>query len=142
MARALIWIDVDTLIRQRTGGQRSIDDFARAFFGVRPGDWGVVTYTFDDIVRTLNGIAPYDWAGFLRERVYQPAPPPLDGIKRAGYRLTWKEEPNAFDASAMKRAKTLNLSYSLGFTVGSGGKVSNVIWDSDAFNQGVTPEAR
>jgi predicted metalloprotease with PDZ domain len=38
----------------------------------------------------------------------------------------------------MKRAKNLNLSYSLGFTVGAGAKVGNVIWDGLAFNQGVT----
>ncbi len=136
---ALLWIDVDTLIRQRTEGKRSIDDFARGFFGIRPGDWGVVTYTFDDVVTALNRVTPYDWATFLRERVYQSAPPPVAGIERGGYRLTWKAEPNAFDASAMKRAKTLNLSYSLGFTIGSGGRVSNVIWDSNSFNQGVTP---
>ena len=31
----LVWLDVDTLIRERTNGRRSLDDFARAFFGVQ-----------------------------------------------------------------------------------------------------------
>ena len=30
----LIWLDADTLIRQLSGGKRSLDDFARSFFGV------------------------------------------------------------------------------------------------------------
>ncbi|MGN6057772.1 MAG: M61 family metallopeptidase, partial [Sphingomicrobium sp.] len=56
----LIWIDVDRILRQQSGGKKSIDDFARAFFGVRDRDWGELTYTLDDIVRTLNQVQPYD----------------------------------------------------------------------------------
>lgn len=136
---ALLWIDVDTLVRQRTGGRRSLDDFARVFFGIRAPSQTVLTYTFDDVVTVLNRIAPYDWASFLRDRVYRTAPPPLAGIERGGYRLVWKDEPNAYDASAMKRGQSLNLSYSLGFTIGSGAKISNVIWDGPAHALGITP---
>ena len=66
----LIWIDVDRIIRQQSGGKRSIDDFAKAFFGVRDRDYGELTYTLDDIVATLNGVQPYDWRGYLQRRVY------------------------------------------------------------------------
>jgi len=138
---ALIWIEVDQLIREKTRGRRSMDDFARAFFGIRNGDWGVVTYTFDDVVRTLNGVVPHDWEGFLRSRVEQLAAVPVEGIRRGGYRLVWKYEPNAYDASRMKRAKSLDLSHSLGLTIGRGGAVGNVIWDSPVFRQGVTGSA-
>ena len=136
---ALLWIDVDALIRERTAGRRSIDDFARAFFAGQTGPTGVSTYRFEDVVAALNRVTPYDWNGYLRERVYQAAPPPVAGIERGGYRLVWKDEPNAFDASAMARSKSLNLSYSLGFTVGSGAKIGNVIWDSAAHTAGITP---
>lgn len=135
---ALIWIDADTLIRQRTGGRRSLDDFARSFFGTRP-QARVVTFTFEDVVAALNRVAPFDWAEFLRERVYRAAPPPVAGIERGGYRLVWKDEPNAFDSSAMKRAKALSLSHSLGFTVGSGARIGNLIWDGPAHAQGIAP---
>ena len=30
----LVWLDADTLIREKTGGKKSLDDFAKAFFGV------------------------------------------------------------------------------------------------------------
>jgi predicted metalloprotease with PDZ domain len=99
----------------------------------------VVTYRLEDVVAALNRVAPYDWASFLGQRVYQPAPAPVAGIDRGGYRLVWKAEPNAYDASAMKRAKTLYLHYSAGFTVGSDGKISNVMWDGPAHSAGVTP---
>ena len=58
----LIWLDADTLIRQKTGGKKSMDDFARAFFGVNDGSYVTLTYTFGDVVRTLNSVMPYDWA--------------------------------------------------------------------------------
>ncbi len=64
----LIWLDVDRIIRERSGGKRSIDDFAKAFFGIRDRDWGELTYTFDDVVATLNEVQPYDWRGYLQRR--------------------------------------------------------------------------
>ena len=58
----LIWLDVDRIIRERSKGRRSMNDFARAFFGMNDRDYGELTYSFDDVVATLNGIQPYDWA--------------------------------------------------------------------------------
>src|SRR3546814_8419377 len=52
----LVWMEVDSILRQQSGGKKSIDDFAHAFFGMRDGDWGVLTYTLDDVDATLNGI--------------------------------------------------------------------------------------
>ncbi|MGZ5792057.1 MAG: M61 family metallopeptidase, partial [Croceibacterium sp.] len=84
----LVWIEVDQIIRQGTKGAKGIDDFAKAFFGVRPGDIGQLTYTFDDVVGTLNGVYRYDWATFLKDRLYRPnQPPPVKGIEMAGYKL-------------------------------------------------------
>src|SRR5438552_1119165 len=35
----MIWLDADTLIRERSHDQRSLDDFARSFFGVDDGSF-------------------------------------------------------------------------------------------------------
>ncbi len=100
---SLIWLEADMTIRSLSKGRKSLDDFARAFFGVRGGDWGTLTYDFDEIVRTLNGVQPYDWAAFLDKRLRQPGQPaPLGGIEKGGYRLVWKEEANVFDKERMK----------------------------------------
>jgi predicted metalloprotease with PDZ domain len=135
----LIWIDVDRIIRQQSGGKRSIDDFARAFFGVRDRDWGELTYTFDDVVATLNRVQPYDWRGYLQRRVYDiAAQPPLEGITQSGYKLVFTDEPTKWIKSAEKQAKSNDFTYSGGFTVGNDGKIGSVLWDSAAFNAGLT----
>jgi predicted metalloprotease with PDZ domain len=135
----LIWIDVDRIIRQQSGGKRSIDDFAKAFFGVRDRDYGELTYTFDDVVATLNRVQPYDWRGYLQRRVYDvAASPPLEGISEGGYKLIYTAEPTKWIKSAEKAGKNSDLTYSGGLTVGMDGKVSAVLWDSAAFNAGIT----
>jgi predicted metalloprotease with PDZ domain len=135
----LIWMDVDRIIRQQSKGRRSIDDFARAFFGVRDRDWGELTYTFDDVVRTLNQVQPYDWRGYLQRKVYDvAAQPPLEGITQGGYRLVYTAEPTRWIKNGEARAENSDLTYSGGFAVGNDGKVSSVLWDSAAFNAGVT----
>jgi predicted metalloprotease with PDZ domain len=123
-----------------SNGQRSLDDFARAFFAGREGDWGTSTYRFEDVVATLHAVQPYDWAGFLRTRILEPgAPAPLEGITRGGYRLVWREQPNAYDASRIG-GRALDLSYSLGLVV-AGGRVASVLWDGPAFGCGIRPGA-
>jgi len=135
----LIWIDVDRIIRQQSRGKRSIDDFARAFFGMRDRDWGELTYTFDDVVSTLNGVQPYDWRAYLQRRVYDvAAAPPLEGINQGGYKLVYTAEPTGWIKSAERAGKNSDLTYSGGFAVGNDGKISNVLWDSAAFNAGLT----
>jgi len=135
----LIWIDVDRIIRQQSGGKRSIDDFARAFFGVRDRDWGELTYTFEDVVSALNGVQPYDWRGYLQRRVYDLSPqPPLEGITQGGYKLVFTAQPTGWIRSAEKSGKNNDLTYSGGFVVGNDGKISGVLWDSAAFNAGLT----
>ena len=124
----LIWIDVDRIIREQSGGKRSIDDFAKAFFGVRDRDWGELTYNFDEIVATLNKVQPYDWRGYLQRKVYGVAPEaPLDGINQGGYKLVFTPEPTMWIKSAEMQAKNSDLTYSGGFVVGNDGKITSVL---------------
>jgi predicted metalloprotease with PDZ domain len=135
----LIWTDVDRIIRQQSRGKRSLDDFARAFFGMRNRDYGELTYRFDDIVATLDRVQPYDWAAYLRARVYDLAvQPPLEGITAGGYALAFTDQPTDWFKSSEKRLKATDLTYSGGLVVGNDGKVTTVIWDSPAFNAGLT----
>ncbi|MEG1029453.1 MAG: peptidase M61, partial [Brevundimonas sp.] len=95
----LIWLDADTLIREATGGKKSLDDFAKAFFGAQDGDWNPAPYTFDTVTSTLNGVQANNWPAFLRERLDAVGPTsrgPLDGIERGGYRRVFKEEPSGY----------------------------------------------
>lgn len=137
----LTWLDADTLIRQRTGGRRSLDDFARRFYGVpsENGSRQVNTFNFDDVVENLNAVMPYDWATFLRER-FEAADtePPLDGFERGGWRLVYTAERSAYQRSMETYSKTASFAYSIGLTFSDGNTVSTVQWDSPAFNAGIT----
>lgn len=130
----LIWMDVDTLIREKSGGKRSLDDFARSFFGVNDGDCGQLTYTRKDLVAALNKVEPYDWESFFAKRVDQVAPEaPLDGLERGGYRLVFGDTANAVWRDQESRTRTANLLYSIGLTADSTGKITYIQWDSPAF---------
>jgi predicted metalloprotease with PDZ domain len=134
----LVWLEADQIIRAGTRGQRGLDDFARAFFGGVPGDRGVLPFTFDDVVAALSAVYPYDWATFLDTRFNQPGQPaPLGGIERGGYRLVWKDEPNAYDKDRAAGGSYLNLQYSLGLNVETDGDVALSHWGMPAFDAGV-----
>lgn len=134
----MVWLDVEGKLRALTGNKRSIDDFAKAFFGMHDGDWNVNPYTFDEVVSTLNGIAPYDWAGFLRERLDGHGPL-TGGLEAAGWKLVYTDTPNDAYKAQETRAKNTNLLYSLGVAVTDGGAITDVLWDSPAFNAGLAP---
>jgi predicted metalloprotease with PDZ domain len=134
----LVWLDVDTRIREMSGEKRSLDDFARVFYGVNDGSHLPAFYTFEDVVATLNKIQPYDWANFLRARLDGHGPgAPLDGLARAGWKLVYTDTPTDYLKSADERSKATDFSYSLGFAVGQDGAVRNVVWDSVGFNAGL-----
>ena len=135
----LVWLDADTLIRERSRGRSSLDDFARAFFGRDDGSWTPVTYTFEDIVAALNDVQSYDWAAYLRARVYEVGTePPLDGVTRGGHRLVFKEERSAFQRNSEAYNRNADFTYSVGIAFGDNGNVTQVQWDGPAFNEGVT----
>ena len=135
----LVWMDVDSLLREKSGGTKSIDDFARAFFGVRDGDWGELTYTIDDVAATLNGIVPWDWKAYLTRRLTEHGKgAPIDGFARNGYRLVYTDTPPSSFKAAERAAKNVNLTYSGGFVASDSGDVTGVTWDSAAFAAGLT----
>lgn len=140
---ALMWLEADMIIRQGTNDAKSLDDFAKAFFGGKGGDWGEVTYDFDDVAQTLNAVYPYDWPKFLHDRMQLPGQPaPVAGIERAGYRLVWRDVPNAFDRDKMKNAKNFELTHSLGLTIDKDGVAGSILWNGPAFRADIVNGTR
>ena len=136
----LMWLEADVVIRTRSGGRRSLDDFARAFFG-HGADSGpqVVTYTRDDVVAALGAVQPYDWRGFFAKHVDDIAPHPPDFLTGGGYRLVFTDAPSGYEKLQSDRRKTLDLRYSLGFTGNRDGVITDVLPDSPAFGAGIGP---
>ena len=140
----LIWLEVDTLIRERSQGKRSLDDFARAFFGIDDGSLVTVAYSFADVVKALNAVEPYDWSAFLRERLDAVArPAPLEGLRRGGYKLVYTDTPGELEKASDLERKRVSLRYSIGIVIDDkDGTVLQVAWDSAAFKAKLTESAQ
>jgi predicted metalloprotease with PDZ domain len=141
----MMWLTVDARIRALTHGRKSLDDFARAFFGVDDGSYVTKTYTFDDVVAALNGVAPHDWAGFLQARVDARTPPLLDGIEGSGWKLVYTDQPSAYEKQYDSRPQSarhlFNFAWSIGLTMGQHDQINDVRWNGPAFKAGVSTGA-
>ncbi|HLN29705.1 MAG TPA: hypothetical protein VK395_18310 [Gemmataceae bacterium] len=136
----LIWLEIDTKIRQLTKGQRSLDTFCRRFYG---GDGGVVEvkpYSFEDIVDQLNAVAPNDWKALLTRRLTETADhAPMAGFTQGGWRLAFADKPTAFEKSAQGLRKQIDLSPSMGLRLGKDGDIMDVIPGKAAYKAGLGP---
>jgi predicted metalloprotease with PDZ domain len=136
----LLWLDVDTKIRELSGGKHSLDDFARAFYGMDNGSYVTKTYGFDDVVNALNQVQPFDWASFLRQRLDYTGPTlPEHGIERGGWKLVYTDQPNA-QTKAMESVRPgADLAWSLGLSASKSGNIYDVQWNGPAFKAGLVP---
>ena len=141
----LLWLDADTLIREKTGDKKSLTDFQHIFLG-KGGDTGpnIVTYDRKELIADLNEVLPYDWATFLHEHIDVPTPhTDLAGIERGGYKLAFTDKPSASErmlsTARGPRGGGVNVWYSLGMRVTNEGVVNEVKYDGVADKAGITP---
>ena len=138
----LVWLDVDTTIRNKTNGKKTLNDFVSAFHGLG-GNTGpkVVPYTFEDVVAGLNAVVANDWAGFLKERLMMlTAAAPLGGINDGGYRLVYKDTMNSWSAMASgANGGRVDTWYSLGLHIGGSGGVIDAEMNGVGYKAGFGP---
>lgn len=141
----MMWLEVDAELRALTRDQKSLDDFASAFFGVDSGSYVTRTYTFDDVVAALNGVARYDWASFLHARVDAIDPPLENGIAATGWKLVYTDQESAYEKQYNSRPESprhlYNFAWSIGLTMNDKGQINDVRWDGPAFKAGVSTGA-
>jgi predicted metalloprotease with PDZ domain len=136
----LLWLEIDTLIREQTNGARSLDDFCRAFFGGQSGPPTVVPYSFEDIVQGLNAVAPYDWKSFLTRRVMTPVEPAsLGSFKLGGWKLVYKPVRSAYQETREEDREVLDLTASLGLILQHDGLVKDLVPGGAADKEGLAP---
>jgi predicted metalloprotease with PDZ domain len=94
MEGMLLWYECDAIIREKTDGAKSLDDFCKRFFAAVPGRTTVAGYDLADVARDLNATAANDWEAFLRRRVeVSQESLPLDVLGQLGYRLKYSDKP-------------------------------------------------
>jgi predicted metalloprotease with PDZ domain len=144
----LLWLTVDTIIRQQSGGQRSLDDFCRQFHGGSSGRAEVLPYTFEDLTASLNQVAPYDWKGFFHRMVDSvTVHAPFGGIEAGGWKLVYNDNMPSLQNFREHVSQTIDLSYSLGVLIkntseADHGKIVDVLMNSPAEKAGIGPGMR
>ena len=136
----LDWLWADSIIRQQTGGKKSIDDFCKLFHGAPSTPPMVKTYTFDDVVNTLNQVTPYDWRGFWNERLSSHGPgAPLGGIEATGWKIVYDEGRSSMMRAWEDDHRTVNAAFSVGLIVKENGAIEDTIEGMDAAHAGIGP---
>ncbi len=137
----MMWLAVDAKIRSLTHDQKSLDTFARDFFGVDNGSFVTKTYTFDDIVAALNGVVKYDWAAFLDRYVDQLEPPFTKGLEATGWKLVYTDRESPYEKQYESQDESprhiFNFTYSIGLTLTKDGGINDVRWNGPAFKAGI-----
>jgi predicted metalloprotease with PDZ domain len=136
----LVWLDVDTIIRERSHGARSLDTFLHRY--TEPALTGpiVKTYTRAEIETLLNQVEPYDWHAFFDKYVYQRSVhPPADELARAGWKFVYTEKPNVFITASQADDPGITGWYSYGADLSAKGVVRDVREDSPAWRAGLAP---
>ena len=139
----LLWLEADLVIRDKTNGKKSLNDFAAAFEGLGGNTAPkVVPYTFENVVAGLNAVLPYDWAGFLRKRLDSNEfhAPEMGGIDAlSGYKLTYVDHPNYWSQLEESENGTIDTRFSLGVQFSGDGRVADVIVGGVADKAGFGP---
>ena len=139
---ALLWLEADTLIRSKSGGAKSLDDFCKLFHGAPSTAPKVVPYDFNDVVKALNAVLPYDWRGFWTERLNRlRARGAARGPQSQRLALELRDRADARSKKALEAIqKKTNLQYSLGFDLRDDGAViTNIVPGSPADVAGIAP---
>jgi predicted metalloprotease with PDZ domain len=135
---SLVWLDVDTLLRSRSQGKRSLDDFARAFFAGGADSPEPKGYELTDVIAALNRLQPYDWQKFFEDRVTLVGHwSPLEGIRRGGYDLVFNDQPGPACTAESARRGLHCFTSSVGLTVDGDGILESVEWNGVAFRAGL-----
>ena len=136
----LVWLDVDMAIRAKSSGTKSLDDFAKVFFGAPSTAPMVKPYTLEDVVSALNRVVLNDWRAFLDARVYRiTAHPPLGALEASGWRLVYNATPNWYQSLRERFTKTTDESFSIGMWIKQDGTIADVVYGAPAYAAGLMP---
>lgn len=139
----LLWLQIDSLMREKSKGGRSLDSFAADFFGPPDGPVGVKPYNYEELIAALKQVVAYDWDSVLQSDLLALRPKAVSpGLEAAGWRVVYNDEPNQAVADAEAVSQQTDLSTSIGLIVDQDGAIVDVVPDSAAGHAGLTPGAK
>jgi predicted metalloprotease with PDZ domain len=136
----IVWLEVDAILRDLTGGKRSLDDFCKKFFAVKADERAVMPYDLAEVVAILKGLADVDWEKFFRDRIGAPKEAlGLTFLETLGYRVQYSPKPSEYLTDRDKDRKSVNVTASLGLAAGEDGKIQLVVPGGAADKAGIAP---
>jgi predicted metalloprotease with PDZ domain len=135
---SLFWLEADVIIRVLTRGQRSLDDFCKAFLGQNPDGTGVRPFDEQDVIDALNRTAPYDWARLISTRIHLTQDElSLNSLRLAGYRLVQGSTPLQRSLDSEEATGYMDELDSIGLATHGRGSIAGLVKDSPAFRAGL-----
>jgi predicted metalloprotease with PDZ domain len=139
----LLWLQVDSVMRARSKGARSLDTFAAEFFGPPDGAITVKPYTYEDLVAALNQVVQFDWNSLFEANLVATRPQPVSpGIEAAGWTVSYTDEPNEAAVDAETASGQTDLSTSIGLVLEQDGTIVDLAPDSAAGQAGLAPATK
>ncbi len=139
----LLWLQVDSVMREKSKGARSLDTFAADFFGPPDGVIAVKPYTYQDLISALNQVVPYDWNALLQGNLLATRPTPVSpGLEAAGWTVVYTDEPNQAAVDAESISQQTDLSTSIGLVLEQDGTIADLAPDSAAGRAGLAPASK
>lgn len=123
----LLWLEIDTMIRHRSFGEKSLDDFCIQFFG--KGNSGqVLAFDLLEVYQILDNIVQYDWKNFIEGRIKEPKEKlPLNLVNLCGYRMIYTNKASGYLQELQRRRKYIDASDSLGILFSYDGQIRKII---------------
>ncbi|MEZ6135849.1 MAG: hypothetical protein R3C53_13160 [Pirellulaceae bacterium] len=140
MEGMLLWLEIDSILRIKSEGKLSLDDFCHQFFFCEGAAQVPKPHDREEIISTLNGLLAYDWEGLIRRRVESPQEsfdPALAEL--LGYRLTISQTPPKIPANTFRYVATLDEYDSIGCTFSNSGVVTDLLLGSPADQAKLAP---
>ncbi len=131
MEGMLLWIEIDAILRQVSDGKVTIDDFCHKFFDAttrlpRP-------YDRAEVIDTLDSLAEYSWNELIQHRVYSTENDLSTGyVEQLGFELEIADKPTPIPGNTFRYISGVDLLDSIGATISSTGRVSEIVLDSPA----------
>jgi len=142
-ASEFLWLNVDAELRTRSGGKASLDDYVKRFYAGPGGAPALKPYVESDIYATLASVAPGDWRAIIHRHLDSLGPGVLlEGLRSAGWQLTYSAQKNAFVEAREKRRKITHREWSIGLIINDKDTIVETVEDRAAARAGAGPGMR
>jgi predicted metalloprotease with PDZ domain len=139
-ASELLWLNVDSELRTRSGGHASLDDFVRRFYAGAGGAPALKSYKEEEVYATLAAVTPADWRAIIRRHLDTLGPGALmDGLESTGWKLSYSAEKNTWDEVGEKASKGTFRQYSIGLSLDKDGAITDASEERAAAHAGAGP---